>query len=73
VLAYNTILLVIATLQVAITGKVRLLIYCVLPCGMRFRSLADFVGNIARRMPGMLSDSGTFVKYVSLSFESKTV
>jgi hypothetical protein len=73
VLAYNTILLVNTTLQVAITGKVRLLIYCALSCGMRFWSLADFVINIAWRMPGMLSASGTFVKYVSLSFESKTV
>ena len=72
-LAYNTILLVITILQVAITGKVRLLIYCALPCGMRFRSLTDFVGHIARRMPGMLSASGTFVKYASLSFESKTM
>lgn len=72
-LTYNTILLVIATLQVVITGKVRLLIYCALPCRMRLGSLADFVGNMARRMPGMLSTSGTFVKYASLSFESKTV
>ena len=41
----NNTLPVIATLQVAITGKVKLLIYCALPCVMRFWSLADFAGR----------------------------
>jgi hypothetical protein len=43
---YDTNALVITTLQVAITGKERLFIYYALPCGMRLRSLANFVGCV---------------------------
>jgi hypothetical protein len=34
------------TYKVVITGKVSLFIYHALPCGMRIRSSADFIGSV---------------------------
>jgi hypothetical protein len=41
------------------------LIYYALPCGTRFRSLANFVGNEARCMPGASSASSACAQYAS--------
>jgi hypothetical protein len=69
---HHTISLVITTLKVVITGRVRL-IYYVLPCGKHFRSLANFVGCVVGFLNVLEIRLRSLLLAALLSFEIETV
>jgi hypothetical protein len=58
---------------VVITGKERLFIYYALPCGMRLRSLANFVGYVVGFFNVCIIRLRSLLLAAALSFEIEMV